>query len=431
MPDHALIPEAFQPLIRRTIRDGFVIASCIYLAAWTLLLTNAPIALRVTALVVAVSIVILRGERTRRKLGLPITKHPILPRPHNRLYEATRIATGLSLFGLFQTTLEDPIRSTGAASAVLAALPFVMVGLWLIRIGSSVREATPPSCPHCLYPVADLPFPLTCPECAEHMPSSADAVTTPLVKRPVLTWTGYAACVLSLVIFVSILIRPGGVFAAMPLPARLALAPTDSKAFATINTAALSTEERDRLIARILDARANGSTLRMHRQLGWLGDELIAGNLTDAQAHRLTREHWNITITTDRPLRSAQTAYLTIAGQSPAHHPRTLDYRYATLGFEIDAETIPRIDNFHASFPASSLRHHVSDHNAASGEKPLLRIRPSQSGTMQARIRIIRFVIPADTPHTVVWNPDGSCTITPPPLDMHEIILETTLTVTP
>lgn len=431
MPDHTLIPEAFQPWIRRAIRDGFVIASCIYLTAWTMLLTNAPTALRVTVLVLAVSIVIFRGHRTRRSLGLSITQHLILPRPLNRHYEASRIATGLSLFGLFQTVFDAPVRSLGAATAVLAALPCVMVGLWLIRIGSSVREATPPSCPRCLYPVADLPFPLTCPECAEHMASSADAVTTPLVKRPVLTWAGYAACALSLMIYVSILIRPGGMLAAMPLPARLALAPTDAKAFATINTAALSAEERDRLIARILDARANGSTLRMHRQLGWLGDELIAGNLTDAQAHRLTREHWDIAITTDRPLRSAQTAYLTLSGQPPAHHPRMLSYRYATLGFEIDAETIPRIDNFHASFPASSLRQHLSDHNAARGEKPLLRIRPAQPGTMQARIRIIRFVTPADTPHTVVWNPDGSCTITPPPLDTHEIMLETTLTITP
>lgn len=434
MHDHVSIPEALHPWLRRSISVSLILAACTYAISWILLLTTSPTSVRVAALILAAPVMVIHSERTRRTLDLLIFQHPVLPHPLNRSYALARVASAFALFGVLQTIVQDPGRTTGPATAMIIAVPLLIAGTALIRFGSFLREVTPPSCPNCFYPVADLPFPLTCPECARHMPSPADAVTTPLIKRPALTRTGIALFALGIIVWFAILIRPGGMLAAMPLPARLALAPTDSKAFATINTAALSTEERGRLITRILDAGAHGSTFRMYRQLAWLADELIAGNLTEQQARRVTRDAWSVAITTDRPLLANQNANITLDGRAPAHNPQKLTYLYATQGFEIEPDqSFARLDNFRAAFPAQQLAEPIRFGSDSSHiiHKPYLRIRPTQPGPVPVRATLIAFVLPANTPHTIVWNPDGSCTITPTPLDSHEIILETTLTVTP
>lgn len=434
MPEYVPIPDAMHARARRSIHVGLGIAATVYAIAWVLLLTHAPIAVRVSALVLAAVVTIIHSERTRRPLDLLIHQYPVFPRPLNRLSVFARVAAAFAILGLLQTTMQHPGSLTGAATALLTAAPFLIAGTALIRVGSYLREATPPSCPHCHYPVADLPFPLTCPECARHMSTPADAVTIPLIKRPALTRAGIAVIALGVILWGAIVFRPGGILAAMPLPARLVMASTDPKAFATINTATLSTEERDRLIARILDARSDVNVFQLYPQLEWLGDQLIAGKLNEEQAHEMIRDGWDVGITAAPSPRVGQDVTLSLQGRTPVHHPIKLSYLYATRGFtdNPDAPT-PRMDNTRESFLASTLGDliGITDRADPRMERPYLSLNPGHPGSMRVQARLFAFVVPTDTKYTIVWNPDGSCTITPPPLDMHEITLETTLTITP
>jgi hypothetical protein len=396
MPEHVPIQKTLHAQVRRSIHVGLGISAGVYAIAWVLLLTHSPIAVRASILILAATVMIIHSEWTRRTLDLLIHQYPVFPHPLNRLSVFARVAAAFAIFGLLQTTMQHPGSLTGAATALLTAAPFLIAGTALIRVGSYLREATPPSCPHCYYPVADLPFPLTCPECARHMSTSADAVTIPLIKRPALTRAGIAVLALGVIVWGAIVVRPGGMLAAMPLPARLVMASTDPKAFATINTATLSSDERDRLIARILDARSDVNVFQLYPQLEWVGDQLIAGQLNEEQARRMTRDGWSVRITAEPPLRVGQSTTLSLEGRAPIHHPMKLSYLYATQGFtdNPDAPT-PSMDNTRESFLASALGEliGITDRADSRMERPRLSLKPSHPGSMRVKARLFAFVV--------------------------------------
>lgn len=397
-------------------------SAAVYLAFLALTFTPWPIWIILPLTIAAYTPVVVQFIHFRASLNLKHTQ-PLIPEyPRNLLHTGAFMSYAM-LLGICMVALV-----TGEASVfMLLFMPCIGLALTLLNASNFSFALSPPSCPSCHYTLEGLTFPISCPECGHSIDSKSEAITCRKLQKPGLRAAGVACFVLPLLGSTVVSANPGVFTTRLPRPARLAIAPTDTAAFNSI-VGTLTPEERDLLITRILDARADDNMWLMVDQLNWLSAEHSLGNLSPEQAERFASEPLRFDIQTDTIRRVGLPMRITITGQTPAApYNAHSHFIYFTRGFEING-TMHLIDP-PRHFSQLSLR--------ASGIDPKtdqliphITYTPDQPGPLTIRASIIAVTTISANP-TITWRNDGTYLITPEPLTTHEITAEITLEIDP
>lgn len=421
--------------VRRVLPGVFIAIAAYYALMAVLAFTRPHWGVLIVLMVVAgASPLYLLFRLNRRTLGLTKTELPALPFPL-AFYHTLATYAG---FAIFLSFLFVPIMIYGPHPLLIMLLAGPLA-LALVHHGNKARELGELCCPGCNYPAAGLTFPTRCPECARPLEALDTACTMPKAHRPAFTWAGRLLGVGAIVLTLIMLARPGPILGALPRPVLLALAATSEDAFGRLNTAALTPDERDALIGRVLDARPRARALSQMNQLGWVGTQLVAGSLSAGQADRFASEGYRLGIMHRGDPAVGDEIEISLTGGPPPHGVGTVLFNYYFAGFEINNQAAPaRADSaWMASFLGSAWdernRLHADPKMGGPTVVPMLLHRPTVPGPLHIRARIIAVTTPVfgGLLSKITWHDDGSYTITPEPLTTHELTAETTITINP
>lgn len=423
-----LTPAQITHLRRRNIQL-LSVSAALYALSMALTITHGPRLLILPIALVAYTPIVLRARRLRTELGLR-PKQPLLPEyPHNILHLGAMMSSSMLAGGyIYVLTTQNHSVST------LLMFPFIAVFMTILAAANCSFVLSPPSCPGCRYPLEGLNFPHPCPECGRRIENASEAVTCRKLNQNRFRTAAILTLIVPFALIIFLSIQPGVVTTRLPRAARLALAPTDAAAFGSVvNT--LSPDERDRLIARILDARTPDNLWDMHDQLDWLAAEHARSRLNADQMERFTAQPLDIEIVADPIRRVGMPIRFHLQGNPPIHisgstsryHHRQVYFVYFTQGFQIEDRWFS--DDPTRLYPTAALQ--KSDRFSSNDRlTPSAVHTPDQPGPLTVRAGIIAITTTDPNP-TITWHDDGSYTITPPPLTTHERTAETTLTITP
>lgn len=386
---------------------------CVAVMRWPLWLTLLPIGTAYLAWMIT-------SSRFNTEIGLPPKQPLIPPYPHNLLHTGVAMSSWMLLgvgFYLIVTNRDSPGFS-------LYLVPFLVASLTLMTASNFSFVIAPPSCTRCRYELEGLTFPLCCPECGTHIATLQEAATFHKISKPWLRVAAIGCFIAPLTVGLTFSARPGLFTTRLPRPARIALAVNDPDAFLSVVTT-LTPAERDRLINRILDARATAEPWANYEQHRWLLSELALGRLTPEQADRFVSEPLQPRILADGTAAVGQRVRLRLVGETPPLVHGPANFYCFFRGFEIDGITTAIEPN--GPFSTFTLRPEVNANKTYPETSTIF--TPERPGPLTVRARIIAITTTSPSP-TITWHPDGTYTITPPPLTTHEHTAETTITIT-
>lgn len=434
MPEYLPIPPDRQQALRRALVWSLTASTLIYLTGWTLFLARPHLAVIGLAVTAALALNATAAVYTsRRVLRLRFRQHPALPYPLSFRYQLAGSAAYCSIFAMVHAglyTLSPGL--SGIALGMLVTAPPMALGLALLFTGLNAREPSVPCCPRCAYPADTIVFPAMCPECALPLPSFAATTTTPHIRRPLHAWAGASICTISLIFFASAMFKPSTTLSALPIEARIRLAARDKAVFRAIDTTTLPPDRRDRLIDAILAARPEQPTYALRDQLEWVAMELQLGRLTPAQSDTFATDGFRLRITID-PAKPGRDLPLTLslAADVPAL-PYTINAKYFLAELTVNGQAVltPGPDPFDTDDLAMDWpnRQHLAERTEY--RQPTAPFTPTTTNPLHVRARIINILTSTTATPTITRHPDGTYTITPPPLTTHEHTAETTITVT-
>ena len=428
MYNYVLIQPDRYPDIERTSRRFTRYAVILWIASFiffylpkVFLVLTIPLSLAIFLLALCY------WSNTRRlKIGLRWRQAPALPYPLSLRYELAHGAFFMGAFVLFHQTLYSVTLPHLAAVPYMSLLmPGLVIGLTLLHAGYFLREPAPLSCPACSYSLEGLSLPTDCPECKQPIPTPDAAVGIVRNRRPTLGNIGAAITAVSFFLLISAFYRPGPVLNWIPTANRIAMAPTDPKAFRSLINGNLDSADASALTDAILDA-AEEDRSNLGAQLDWVDTRLATGTLTDEQTIRYLFGGTEFSIaaegrpTVGRPI----TLRLNTAAPFRARSTRVRS-AYFFSGFEI-TPPVPVEQP-----PTGDARLGIDDPLGPSA-RPAAEITPDAPGRMTIQTRVVLAAIPyTQQAPAITWHDDGTYTITPQPLTTDERTIETTVDVAP
>lgn len=413
--------------IRRLVRVEIAVLLAVYAGAWVLHLTLPfSVWILISAMIPVYIASALFFTARRRILGAPMRIDAVLPHPLGLIDSVVRgLIPWVPLWMSFAWSTLPMSWVNG-----FVAMPLIFGGLLTAGLAMFLREARPPCCPKCQYPVAALEFPLKCPECAHPMPWPDSATTTPRVPHRGIAGAGIAAMVLGLALIITVFARPAVFYSAMPRVILLRSAAANPDAFAALNPAVFTQAERESLARRVMDERLRGADFPFDLlpQLNWLGAEIAARRLDATFAERYAFEGFELSILQNPKLTHDEPDGICIGGSPPVTTANALRVGFFFAGFEIDDGPPIGRDTQERPLPPLEWTFTQRTNPTPVPFLPLVIDRPTH-----IRARIIVFVLPRapSPPPAITWHDDGSYTITPTPLTTRELTAETTLEPTP
>ena len=376
----------------------------------------------------AFGVLITTNRRWIRRMGWMDGRAIALPFPLSHRYQIA------NTFFAFMCTAPLMAFRPLASLSLFLALPFLASGLSFAIAALRVKERVSPACPRCGYDAASLRFPNRCPECGHPFRSISDATVLAHVRRPTLLWIGTALVLAGIIISSFAPLHRQHTVALLPLSWRLAAAPRDRDAFATIDPVSITQAHRSSLVDRIIDQRSVTKDYLLNEQINWVATEMANARISQHQADRFAMEHVRADLLTRAWPRMGQQTGLTFQVTGPSlgfggitrwYFVRSLTMDQTTL---LDQDPTPRVPaQVLARLPARP----AEPGPLIADPQPIFAPAPTTPGTQTARIEVIMITIPAHATPTITWHPDGTYTITPTPLTTHELTAETTLQVTP
>lgn len=371
------------------------------------------------------------GWFTIRSFRLPPRAVAHLPQPHRSILHITVALTFVSPMIAISS---HPIFPATAYAAMFGA-PITIIGLTILLGGFLSAQPGPPACPKCRYPMAGLPLPTPCPECARLLTETDRQSFTmyPRIDAAAAYAGGLTAC-LGLTLTFLILGATDTLYRALPGPVHRLLAASEVPAFHTLDTTALTPNQRATLAERIIDERARRKDpYDLIPQVNWLAVELVAGRLTQEHSQRLIRDGLSLSL--------HASGQETLRVDNPS-----------SIGFQINTESPASIPDLHCVVTSLTVNHEEFPHpttvftthevnpmilltpapGATLRHGPQAVITPTEAGSLHVRATVLIFAIPASSSEPVVAiQSDGTAVITPSPTVTVELSAATTFQVLP
>ncbi len=365
-----------------------------------------------------------------RSFGWVRGRRIVLPYPLSHRYLTAGGVAGIMCIA--------PLWALGPSPSIslFIALPFLAFGAYLVFLAFKGRELIPPACPKCRYDATALVFPTPCPECGHPMLSLADASVVGHVRRPKLAWIGAASILLGIIAVKAIPLQRSHMVALLPQPWRVAFASHDRDAFATLDTGTLTGAQHARLVDAILDRRRTAESFRLGTQIDWVAALLADGMLTPEQAERFVNEGARPELRTLAEAAVGRPLPMIYLVETPRIGYRPISRRYFIRSLTLADQPLLHHDTTlhspnHVFKPISGFWLFGAGSIQFPPPTPFHTATPTTPGPATARIETILITVPSGVAPTITWHADGSYTITPEPLTLHEHTTETPLTIAP
>lgn len=372
---------------------------------------------------------------TIRSFRLPPRTVAHLPQPHRSI---THITVALTFVSPMIAISSHPIFPATAYAAMLGA-PITIIGLTILLGGLLSARPGPPACPKCRYPLAGLPLPTPCPECARPLTEADRQSFTPVSRIDAkAAYTGGLIACIGLTLSFLILGAPNTLYRALPGPVHRLLAASEVPALHTLDTTALTPDQRATLAERILDERARRKDpIDLTPQVDWLAASIAAGLLDESFAHRYAAEGLTIEIIHDEPVDPDQPIRISIRGTPPFKSAHSLMTAYYFAGFRFSDEsaveqetsllTLYALDSTFADRDARAREFARGDISDEPGRIPTHSTVIESPTRVSTRVLVVVYPQPWPPSPTITWHDDDTYTITPTPITTVELTAETTL----
>lgn len=371
------------------------------------------------------------GWFTIRSFRLPPRAVAHLPQPHRSILHITVALTFVSPMIAISS---HPIFPATAYAAMFGA-PITIIGLTVLLGGLLSAQPGPPACPKCRYPMAGLPLPTPCPECARPLTETDRQSFTPVSRIDAkAAYTGGLTACIGLTLTFLILGATDTLYRALPGPIHRLLAASEVPAFQTLDTSALTPDQRATLAERIIDERARRKDpYDLIPQVNWLRAELVSGWLGEEKSQRLISDGLSLSLhaSGQRTLQLGHPS--TIGLQVNAVYPMVIpDLYFIITSLQVNQEQVPHpttVFTMHeinpkiirTPAPGATLRH-----------GPQAVITPTTAEPLQVRATVLVFPIGTPSPEPVVSiHSNGTIEITPTPTFSVELSAATTFQVVP
>ena len=315
---------------------------------------------------------------------------------------------------------------------LLMASPMILIGTF------KAREPGQISCVRCEYPLVGLTLPCECPECGHGLAGPRSTTDRVRVRCWWLRWVGVIALVLSAGLLYTSYWDSSVLFRAMPRGVVLKMAASDGGAFNRVMSGTMTEEEELALIEGMVEHRAGGGMVVAYEPGAWLGGQLLAGRLSDAQLDRLYAEFIEVEIDAPGNGRVGEVLELGLRAEYALVPGANAKPVYYFEGFGVErgvGQPNGGLDDLQSGDDLARPRYTLTDRSYSSTyASPVHRWTPTASGTYTIRGRVVFALFAgggAMMNQQIDWAQEGEAMFGVVPIWWREVELEHAVIVGP
>ncbi len=332
---------------------------------------------------------------------------------------------------------------------LLMASPMILIGTF------KAREPGQISCVRCEYPLVGLTLPCECPECGHGLAGPRSTTDRVRVRCWWLRWVGVIALVLSAGLLYTSYWDSSVLFRAMPRGVVLKMAASDGGAFnrvmsGTMTEVEMTEVEELMLIEGMVEHRAGGGMVVAYEPGAWLGEQVLAGRLSDAQLDRLYAKFIDVEIDAPGNGRAGEVLELELRAEYALAPGANANPVYYFEGFGIErgvgqtngetngqtnVEIEGGLDELYSGDDLARPRYTLTDGSYSSTyASPVHRWTPTASGEYTIRARVVFAIFAGAGPmmnQRIDWDQEGEAMFGVVPIWWREVELEHTVIVVP